>query len=402
MTPAPASASPGDAAPQSGTTPDPDGTPADDAAGAAASTSGDDPAGSIPAGSVPEPGIAPSDSSSVGPADGEPVTGRSEASPATGGTVVAPAPPPPGTAAPGTSVEDPHRGTPPPGRPPAPSEPGPGSYAGPPTAPPHVPFPGGDPAARPPGYHQPPSVPARVPAPPGRQAIRPSTPPPAPPAPPATGRLRRLPVALLVVAVLIAGLAYVGYRQLTGGPPEGFRAVTSPGYELAVPQAWTPPAPGTPTLTVFGVPFGTAGQYGDYPCQTGNFPRAVAASALIAVPPNVGLDQAATAFARGSADALYPGTGAQVAVGTPAERALSTVTGSKVEATVRTDGAGGCRATDATVQVLVVPRTTAPDGSIGAAVLIVSGDLRGGPPQPAPLTRDELVGVLDTAALSTG
>jgi hypothetical protein len=240
-----------------------------------------------------------------------------------------------------------------------------------------------------------------VPVPPARHA-GPTAPPPGPPSPQATGRLRRLPVALLVAAVLVAGLAYVGYRQLTGGPPEGFRTVTSPGYELAVPQSWAAPTPGTPPLTVFGVPFGTAGRYGEYPCANGRFPRAVAASALIAVPPNVGLDRAATAFARGSGEALYPGAGAQVAVGTPGERELSRVTGSTVEATVRTDGAAGCRATDATVQVLVVPRTTAPDGSIGAAVLIVSGDLRGGPPQPAPLTRDELVRVLDTAALSTG
>ncbi|TCK25365.1 hypothetical protein [Pseudonocardia endophytica] len=235
-----------------------------------------------------------------------------------------------------------------------------------------------------------------------RSDSRATAPPRRPEASTATGRLRRLPVVLLVVAVLVAGLGYVGYRQLTGGPPEGFRTAASPGYELAVPDSWTPPAPGAPPLTVFGVPFGTAGQFGEYSCKDGRFPRAVAASALIAVPANVGLDQAATAFARGSGEALYPDAGPQVAVGTPSERELSTVTGSRVEATVRTDGSGGCRATDATVQVLVVPRTTAPDGSIGAAVLIVSGDLRGGPPQPAPVTRDELVRVMDTAALSTG
>ena len=198
---------------------------------------------------------------------------------------------------------------------------------------------------------------------PHRSAGGPATPPPAPAAPAATGRLRRLPVVLLVVAVFVAGLGYAGYRQLTGGPPDGFRAATSPGYELAVPQTWTPPAPGTPPLTVFGVPFGVAGQYGEYGCRDARFTRAVAASALIAVPADVGLDQAATAFARGAGEALYPGAGPQVAVGTPSERQLSTVTGSRVEATVRTDGSAGCRATDATVQVLVMPRTTAADGS---------------------------------------
>lgn len=243
----------------------------------------------------------------------------------------------------------------------------------------------------------PPSVPARVTVS-SRSAGAPAT--PALPSREGAGRLRRAPVVALVVLVLLAGLVYVGYRQLTGGPPEGWRTATSPGYELAVPNTWTPPAPGAPPLTVFGVPFGTAAQAGEYGCRDGRFARGIAASALIAVPADVGLDQAATAFARGAGEALYPGAGPQVAVGTPAERQLSTVTGSRVEATVRTDGAGGCRATDATLQVLVVPRTTAPDGSIGAAVLVVAGDLRGGPPDPAPLAREDVVGVLDTAALA--
>ncbi len=205
---------------------------------------------------------------------------------------------------------------------------------------------------------------------------------------------------MLVVVVLVAGLGYVGYRQLTGGPPGGWQEVTSPGYELAVPATWAAPPPGTPPIEVFGVPFGTAARSGDYGCRDGRFARGVAASALIAVPPDVGLDQAATAFARGAGEALYPGAGPRVAVGPASERQLSNVLGSRVEATVRTDGAGGCRATDALVQVLVVPRTTAPDGSIGAAVLIVSGDLRGGPPSPAPLPRGEFGAVADTAVLA--
>ena len=329
---------------------------------------GDGPAGEEPARSPGEDG-SPSE------------TGRAPATPAVG---------PPGETSPPT---------PPAGWAPVADGPGSGAHGGPATAPASPPPPHGvapaAPHGPPPGGHGPPSVPAGLPAQAG-----PSTLPPAPAAPPA-GRQRRLPVVLLVVAVLVAGLGYVGYRQLTGGPPDGFRAATSPGFEMAVPQTWTPPTPGTSPLTVFGVPFGTAGQYGDYACRNARFPRAVAASALIAVPANVGLDQAATAFARGSGEALYPGAGPQVAVGTPSQQELSRVTGSRVEATVRTDGSGGCRATDATVQVLVVPRTTASDGSIGAAVLVVSGDLRGGPPQPAPVTRDELIRVLDTAALST-
>ena len=49
------------------------------------------------------------------------------------------------------------------------------------------------------------------------------------------------------------------------------------------------------------------------------------------------------------------------------------------------------------MQAPVVPRTTAWDGSNGAAVLIVSGDLLGGSRSRAPLTRDELVGALEMA-----
>ncbi|MBW0106594.1 hypothetical protein [Pseudonocardia sp. KRD291] len=222
---------------------------------------------------------------------------------------------------------------------------------------------------------------------------RPALRSPAPGRGPGRSRGSRILLAALVVVVLLAGLGYAGYRQAVGDPEAGAE-VSSAGYTVTVPDGWSAAPPGAAPVTVYGVPFTPLAQAPGYPCRDASFARATVAGAQVAVPPGVGVEQAASAFARGAGEALYAGSAPQVAVGPPAPRDGG---GSQVEATVRTDGLGGCRATEATVLVVAEPRVTAGDGSTGAALLVVGGDTRGGPPAPEPLTRDTLLGITGTA-----
>ncbi|MDN5918688.1 MAG: hypothetical protein L0I76_26930 [Pseudonocardia sp.] len=198
----------------------------------------------------------------------------------------------------------------------------------------------------------------------------------------------------MVVVVLLAGIVYAGYRQAVGDPEAG-QELSAAGYTLTVPDGWNPAPPGAAPVTVYGVPFAPVAQGPGYPCGNGSFSRGTVAGAQVAVPPGVGVEQAASAFARGAGEALYAGAAPQVAVGTPEPRDGG---GTQVEATVRADGLGGCRATEATVLVVAEPRVTAGDGSTGAALLVIAGDTRGGPAAPEPLTRDALLGIAGTAA----
>lgn len=226
----------------------------------------------------------------------------------------------------------------------------------------------------------------------GTRAAAPRPPAGGPPAP-SRGRAHAA-LAALVAVVLLAGVGYAGYRQAAGDPQAG-RELSSPAYTLTVPDDWNPAPPGPAPVTVYGVPFTPVAQAAGYPCRDGSFTRGTVADARVAVPPGVGMEQAASAFARGAGEALYAGAAPQVAVGVPSPRDGG---GTQVEATVRTDGLGGCRATEATVLVVAEPRITASDGSTGTALLIVGGDTRGGPAEPAPLARDTLLGIVDTAA----
>ncbi|RZT84766.1 hypothetical protein EV383_1621 [Pseudonocardia sediminis] len=210
---------------------------------------------------------------------------------------------------------------------------------------------------------------------------------------PRPSRGRYLTLAVMVAVVLLAGVGYAGYRQAVGDPEAG-RRVSSAAYTLTVPDGWTPAPPGAAPVTVYGIPFVPVAQASDYPCRDGSFTRGTVAGAQVAVPTGVSVEQAAGAFARGAGEALYAGAAPQVAVGPPTPRDGG---GTQVEATVRTDGFGGCRATEATVLVVAEPRVTAADGSTGAALLVIGGDTRGGPAGPEPLTRDVLIGIASTA-----
>lgn len=193
--------------------------------------------------------------------------------------------------------------------------------------------------------------------------------------------------------MLLAGIAYAGYRQAVHDPEAG-QQISSDAYTLTVPGGWSAAPPGAAPVTIYGVPFTPVAQAPGYPCRDHSFARGTVAGAQVAVPPGVAVEQAASAFARGAGESLYAGAAPQVAVGLPAPREGG---GTRVEATVRTDGLGGCRATEATVLVVAEPRITAGDGSTGAALLVVGGDTRGGPDAPGPLTRDALTGIAGTA-----
>jgi hypothetical protein len=112
--------------------------------------------------------------------------------------------------------------------------------------------------------------------------------------------------------------------------------------------------------------------------------------------------QVATALAYTAASQYYAtsGTGPQVAVGAaqPVQRTTpsgKTISGAIVQATA-TQTSAPCLASKGEVLVLVL-RLANQD-----AVLLVNGDLTGGPASPAPATQDELQKILASATPITG
>lgn len=206
----------------------------------------------------------------------------------------------------------------------------------------------------------------------------------------------------------IIALAAVAALVLAVGAPLALRAigasestVTTPFLSYVPPPGWSAApadadsAMDAPSLT--GVVHGPG-----YACDGEQHLRGFAAAALLPTDTSAGPADRGERVARWFADTAYAapdGTPPEVAIAPPRPVRVAgpdgPVDGTVTEATVRAPGGrGGCAATGGTVLALA-----APVGG-GAAVLLVAGDVEGGPSQPATPDRTALDTVLAGARLS--
>lgn len=204
-------------------------------------------------------------------------------------------------------------------------------------------------------------------------------------------------IALTAVAALVLAVG-VPLALRAFGASEG--TVTTPFLSYVPPPGWSAApadadaAMGAPSLT--GVVHGPG-----YACDGEQHLRGFAAAALLPTDASAGPADRGERVARWFADTAYAapdGTPPEVAIAPPRPVRVAgpdgPVDGTVTEATVRAPGGrGGCAATGGTVLALAAPV----DG--GAAVLLVAGDVEGGPAQPATPDRAALDTVLAGARL---
>ncbi|MFC5993150.1 hypothetical protein ACFQE5_02870, partial [Pseudonocardia hispaniensis] len=212
-------------------------------------------------------------------------------------------------------------------------------------------------------------------------------PPPSWPEPAAPEHTRGTIAAVLaVIAVVLTGLGVGGYLLLRGGgtetTPADFQPIRTPTLVYAVPPDWTTtPQGGFPGT--FGVTFQGVAEGPGYSCKGADYARGTVSSTLVAdgsvVPVEV-----AQAFAETLGERYYTAvdrTPPRVVVGAPERLEVDGVPATLVEATATTPSDDGCLATTGTVLVLAVP-TTSRAGDRAVAVLVVNGDVTGGPADP--------------------
>ena len=201
---------------------------------------------------------------------------------------------------------------------------------------------------------------------------------------------RRGLVALSVVAALVLAVGVLVVLRCIGTSDS---TVTTPFLSYVPPPGWSAApadaeaAVDAPSLT--GVVHGPG-----YTCGGEQYLRGFAAAALLPTDASAGPADRGERVARWFADTAYAapdGTPPEVAVAPPRPVRVAgrggPVDGTVTEATVRAPGGrGDCAATGGTVFALAAPV------SGGAAVLLVAGDVEGGPTQPATPDR----AVLDT------
>ncbi|MHA6793310.1 hypothetical protein ACVGVM_07280 [Pseudonocardia bannensis] len=226
-----------------------------------------------------------------------------------------------------------------------------------------------------------------------------------PPASPPPGRQRGKIAALLTVgAVVLAGLG-LGVFLLVRGTgsvtPSNFQAVRTSYLEYSVPPDWTAAPPGQmSSLPVLGVSFDGIVDGPEYRCDGATYLRGTVSSGLLTGPgTETAPETVARTFARELGTVYYTALRPpEVRVSAPRTVAVSGVTGWVVEATARTPADDGCLAIEGTVLVLALP-TTAPDGAAATALLVVNGDVAGGPVTPPSPTRETLEQILGSARL---
>lgn len=199
-------------------------------------------------------------------------------------------------------------------------------------------------------------------------------------------------VALSAVAALVLAVGVPVVLRGFGTPDS---TVTTPFLSYVPPPGWsaspadTDAAVDAPSLT--GVAHGPG-----YACDGEQYLRGFAAAALLPTDASAGPADRGERVARWFADTAYAapdGTPPEVAVAPPRPVRVAgpdgPVDGTVTEATVRAPGGrGDCAATGGTVLALAAPV------SGGAAVLLVAGDIEGGPEQPATPDRAALDTVL--------
>ncbi len=181
----------------------------------------------------------------------------------------------------------------------------------------------------------------------------------------------------------------------TSTRPEG-REVRNSAAKLRyqVPASWSVDPDAAP-ITLESVPgvtlTGLAG-LAEYRCGGKVYSRGVVDSATVE---GGEVNQRASDLARAFGAAFYRGgTGVQVDVGTP--RAVtrraedgSEVTGAQVDATITTSG-DDCLAVKGRISVLLLEHRG------GLRLLLVNGDLEGGPATPLPADPDDLAAITDS------
>lgn len=227
----------------------------------------------------------------------------------------------------------------------------------------------------------------------------------APPPPPPRKERGRLVALVLVGALVLAGLGvgtFLLVRTTAGSgaaPPDDvpatFRTVTTGPLGFAVPPDWVDDADPAPYVVLGaeleGVTYGPR-----YDCDGRSYFRGVAGAAF--VEGERPAEDVAEAFGRETGRSFYQSDTAEADVSLAAPRPVDVdgLPGQLVEVTaVAPDD--GCLATDGTVLVLAVP-TTGNGGVPGTAVLIVNGDVAGGPPSAPPVPDRATLDAMVTSA----
>lgn len=198
---------------------------------------------------------------------------------------------------------------------------------------------------------------------------------------------------LLVGTMIVAGLGVGTYLLIgTAGPGREQVALTTirtGTLSYDVPAEWM--QGDEPLDSSLGLDFAGVARGPAYECGGQSFLRGVVASTVVSSP--VPAESVASTTARVLAAEYYvqrDGAAPAVAVGPARSIDVGGVPASLVEATAVTGTDDGCLATDGVVKVLAVPL-----GSDGVAVLVVNGDVAGGPagapPNPDPATLDAIV-----------
>ena len=218
-------------------------------------------------------------------------------------------------------------------------------------------------------------------------------------------------LALFAVVVLVIVLLVTGGQRRISGTAEAQQANLPPteswttlrnqaaGLQYQIPpQLWTPE---TDNGTDGPVSLRNGARRTAYQC--GNPSQLYVRGELgSGTAPAAGAAQVATALAYTAASQYYAtgAKGPQITVGQPASTTRRTpggrtVTGAVVQA-IASQSADPCLASRGEVLILVLQLGNAD------AVLMVNGDVAGGPANPAPATADELTRILDSATPISG
>lgn len=192
---------------------------------------------------------------------------------------------------------------------------------------------------------------------------------------------RRGRIAALVVAgVVLLGVLGIGFLVLVQRPSPvstaDFQTIRTDVLTYGVPPDWVIGPVGAPS--VLGVEFTGTAAAAPYECDGRSFLRGVVTSALAPEQgPPAGV---AATFARALGTAYY-GSSAdvppEVTLSDPRTVDVGGASATRIEATVRTVADDGCLATEGRLIVLAFPL-----GASGTALLVVNGDVAGGPAEP--------------------
>jgi hypothetical protein len=155
-----------------------------------------------------------------------------------------------------------------------------------------------------------------------------------------------------------------------------------------VPPDWEPIPGGSfrsksmPDITLYGPASLTS-----YQCEGNGYSRGGIGAGVV---PKSDAATVATTLAKGFGEEFYSSGTAQVETSSPKQVTVNGIAGVQVDGVVTTTG-NACLATKGKVSVLVIP------GPVEYQVLVVNGDLAGGPATPPPPAEDDLRKIVTSA-----